>query len=97
MSPEFANRVCEKAAHNLASGKNFTINGMQADARMAQQDAPPTMNASLPIVMPDKDVAGEVLCELNTQHASVTYVRITRGPTTQAEADFLRSQGACDQ
>jgi hypothetical protein len=80
-----------------ASSQPITMGGMQADSRRLEQDEPPTMNVSVPLAMPNGDVAAEVLCEINMVHHSVTYVRLTRGPTTQAEADFLRSQGACDQ
>jgi hypothetical protein len=87
-----AERICEGA-----SSRPITMGGMQADSQRLEQDEPRTMNVSVPITMPNGDVAAEVLCEINTRHHSVTYVRITRGPTTQQQADFLRSQGACDE
>ena len=89
---EDADRICE-----AASSRPITMGGMQADSERLEQNEPRTMNVSVPITMPNGDVAAEVLCEINTRHHSITYVRITRGPTTQAQADFLRSQGACDE
>jgi hypothetical protein len=87
-----ADRICV-----AATSQPITMNGMQADSERLEKDSARTMNVSVPITMPNGDVAAEVLCEISTQHHSVTYVRITRGPTTQAQADFLRSQGACDE
>jgi len=93
---EDANRICEGAIHQIEAG-NATMNGMPADAQMLEDNSARTMNISWVIEMPNREVAAEVLCEINARHKSVTYVRVTRGPTTQAQADFLRSYGACDE
>lgn len=93
---EDAARVCVGAIHQLEAG-NVTIGGKPADARMVEDNSTRTTDISEAMEMPNGDVAAEVLCEINTRHHSVTYVRVTRGPTTQAQADFLRSQGACEE
>lgn len=92
---ELVERVCLQAGDAASKGQ-VTINGHRAGSSLALQDVnPPTMNLSVPITMPNGDVAAEVSCEVDSVHDSVTYAKVTKGPTTKEEADFLRAQGAC--
>jgi hypothetical protein len=90
---QMTEEVClEQAAHP----EGINMGGYATDASMREQNAPPTMNVSIPIKMPNGDVAAEVLCEINMRHHAVIYARLTKGPTTKEEVDFLRAQGACE-
>ncbi len=91
------NRLTPEEQQNPLNNEIFTWYGHAADARMFEQNAPTTMNLPVPIEMPNGDVAAEVSCEINTKHHSVTYARVTQGPKTQAQADFLHSLGACEE
>jgi hypothetical protein len=94
VTPERAQQLTEAVCIGAATGP-IELNGRRTDAAMVEQNQPRTMSVSVPIEMPNGDVAAEVVCEVNTQHRTVTYAHVTRGPTTKEEADYLRSQGAC--
>src|SRR5215469_7104789 len=87
---EFAGRICQGAAKRPIFQGEY-----QTDAAMLEQNSARTMNVSVPVTMPNGDIAAELLCEINSKDKSVTYTRVTRGPTTKEEADYLRTQGAC--
>lgn len=53
------------------------------------------MSLSVPIEMPNGDVAAEFTCEINTAHRSVIYARVSKPPQNQAEWDFVRNAGLC--
>ena len=96
ISPERVQELVNEACEVAASGP-ITMNGATSDRSMQEQDAPMTMNLSVPITTPQGDVAAEAECEINSRKHSVVYAHITKGPATQAEADFLRSLGACSE
>jgi hypothetical protein len=96
LSPERAQELVNEACA-VAAGGPITMNGARSDRTMQEQDAPMTMNLSVPITTPQGDVAAEVACEINTRKHSVVYAHVTKGPSTQAEADFLRAQGVCSE
>ena len=87
---EFAGRICQGAAK-----RPIYLGEYQTDAAMLEQNNSRTIDVSVPVRMPNGDIAAELLCEINTKDRSVTYTRVTRGPTTNEEADYLRTQGAC--
>jgi|SRR5271156_5684725 hypothetical protein len=100
ISPEHAQELVEDACGQLASGAapvEMNSTGLTADDRMQEQNSARTETVSGWIKMPNGEVAAEGECEINTEHRKVIYAHITRGPTTQEEADYLRGLGACDQ
>lgn len=94
VTPDRAQQLTEAVCIQAAQGP-ILQNGMRTDASMLEQNSPRTMSVSVPIEMPNGDVAAEVACQVNTHTHTVTSAQVTRGPTTKAETDFLRSQGAC--
>jgi hypothetical protein len=94
ITPDRAQQLTEAVCIQAAKGP-IEQGGKHTDASMLEQNAPRTMSVSVPIEMPNGDVAAEVVCQVNTHNHSVTSAQVTKGPTTKEEADYLRSQGAC--
>lgn len=81
--------VCESA------GNGVTIGEMSIDPSELVENGTATQNVSAPIVMPNGEVAAVAACSISRRHHSVVYAVLTSGPTTKAEADYLRSLDAC--
>ncbi|HEY6417939.1 MAG TPA: hypothetical protein VIX59_02960 [Candidatus Binataceae bacterium] len=101
-SEQFGCKITRERAEQLTgtlclqeSNGPATVGGVPQDTR-EEQNVRATQDVSVPITMPNGDVAAEVLCEINMQQHSVVYTRVTRGPTSKAEADYLRTLGACE-
>ncbi len=81
--------VCESAANGV------TLGAMSIDSAAIAENGTATQTVSAPIVMPNGEVAAVVACAINRKRNSVVYALLTRGPTSQPEADYLRSLDAC--
>jgi hypothetical protein len=81
--------VCESAANGAAMG------AMSIDSASIERNGTATQNVSAPIVMPNGEVAAVAACSISRRHHSVVYAVLTSGPTTKAEANYLRSLDAC--
>jgi hypothetical protein len=93
---ERVDQLAQSSCASAAAGP-ITMNGMTTDASMREQNSNATSDISVPIAMPNGDVAAELVCHINTRHGSVVYARLTKGPTTKEEAEYLRSLGACEE
>ena len=81
--------VCESEANGNPLGE------LPADAASMVENGTATQTISVPFFMPDGEVAAVAACAINRRHNSVVYAVVTRGPTTQAQADYLRENGSC--
>jgi hypothetical protein len=81
--------VCESAANGNPLGE------LPADVASMVENGTATQTISVPFYMPDGEVAAVAACAINRRHNSVVYAVVTRDPTTQAQADYLRENGSC--
>jgi hypothetical protein len=81
--------VCESEANGNPLGE------LPADVASMVENGTATQTISVPFFMPDGEVAAVAACAINRRHNSVVYAVVTRGPTTQAQADYLRENGTC--
>jgi hypothetical protein len=96
VSPERAQDLVNGVCVQAAASNDLTWNGEPVDFSKLQGVAP-TIEVQVPIKTPEGEIAGEVACSIKTRTRSVVYAHILRGPTTQAEADYIRSQGGCSE
>jgi len=88
-----AARICGEVRHGTV-----TMNGMDADQRMQEQNQPMTEDVSVPIDMPNGAPDITVHCGINTKFQSVTYASVARGPAISDDGvAFLRSKGLCSE
>ena len=85
-----ATMVCESDANGNPLGE------LPADAASMVENGTATQTISVPFFMPDGELAAVAACAINRRHSSVVYAVITRGPITQAQADYLRETGSCE-
>jgi len=57
----------------------------------------PSIGLRKVVKTPTGEVAAQVGCDIRTEHHSVIYAALNRGPQTQAQADYLRNQGLCSE
>jgi len=81
--------VCESAANGV------TLGAMSIDSSSLVANGTATQNLSAPIVMPNGEVAAVAACSISRRHQQIVYAVLTSGPTTKAEADYLRTLDAC--
>ena len=87
--PTMGTMECESEANGNPLGE------LPADAASMVENGTATQSISVPFFMPDGEVAAVAACAINRRHNSVVYAVLTRGPTTQAQADYLRENGSC--
>jgi len=84
-----ATMVCESEANGNPLGE------LPIDSSSMVERGTVTQTIAVPFFMPDGELAAVAACAINRRHNSVVYAVLTRGPTTQAQADYLRENGSC--
>jgi hypothetical protein len=88
-------RIC-----NNIKGQSVTMSGtgLQADARMVEQDSARTANIIVPVKKPNGDEIFEVECGINALNQSVSWAQIKTGPpVTDDDVKYLRAANYCSE